>query len=787
MRTKTLVRQIAGVIAGAVALTPAVYAQLEEVVVTATKREESIQDIPLSIESFSGEAMVEMGIADLTELSSTVPNVSIGYGITSQNVIIRGLGSGQERSFEQSVGMFIDGFYMPRSRQYQNPFFDAARVEVVRGPQSVIHGLNSTAGAVSIVSNKTMPGDPFFAEVTGDYEFEYGGPTFSGVIGGSPSDTVGVRAAIRWSNRDGFFDNSFTGDDEGETDSFLARVTVMWQPREDLTFGLKVERAEQDLEGNTGELFSRPGDVFAATTAGLEPTDGRLNWERSSNGCEDDRNGFPSAMSLGFNEGPCPNQRTKNTSVIGSIEWELPGHTLNVVGGRSTFEYNIHVDLDTSADSFVNSGIDENFEMDAFEIRLTSDKGGTIDYLAGFYYHKWDNFNANPADFGPATLGGILFSAGGAVGGAFGGENLGLGTNNTFDQESELWSIFGQATWNITDYLRLTGGLRYTDEKKKAAYNGFCDIGVISTGAIIPTPIPGPAGLCSTNPITIGLELDRSSDNLLPEVAIQWDATEDLMLYAKWGESAKSGGFTSAQRNGITPDQMEYDDEDVTGYEIGFKSRWFDNKVELNLTAFYTEFDDLQVNSFIPVGLTIQQRVTNAAKAESKGIEVDGLWQATDWLLLGGSFAVLDAEYDEFENGTCNIASGMASPCDQTGEPLPHAADYSGNVFFNIAHPMSGNMNFVADLNLSFRDDYFTDASLEPTGRQGSWEKIDARVGVEAQDGRWSLALIGRNLTDKKILSTSQSFFSNTFAPTMLGYLNPPRTLMLQGRYQFSN
>ena len=767
-----------GVAAALVA--PVAFAQieLEEVIVTATKREESSQDIPLSIEIVGGEQMADMGIVDFTELQSTVPNLNVAYGITTQVIAIRGLGSGQERSFEQSVGMFIDGFYMPRSRQYQSPFFDVARVEVARGPQSAIHGLNSTAGAISIVTNRTMPGDPFVADITAEGELEYGGGSISAIIGGSAGESFGLRAALKFSDRDGYFENSFTGQDEGDLEDTLARITAVWQASDAATVTLKYETAERDMDGNTGELFN-----FAAGRS-EEPGDNRLDFRRSSNGCAADPLGLLGGLTVpGLYSDTCPRQRTDLETFLAKVDWDLGWSDLTVLAGRSEFTYDITVDLDTTSDAFVDSGIDENFEQDAFEVRLTSSGDGNVDWIAGLYWHDWENFNENPATFGPGTLGGLLSAAG-----PF-GFNAAVHTTATFDQSSDLKSLFGQATWHVSDRLRVIGGARWTDEKKTSAYTVPCALIVVDSGTVIPQELPGPLGLCNSNPAVDGLSISRSTDNFLPELAVQWDANEDVMLYAKLGESAKSGGFTSSTRNPAaswSPRDQEYDDEEVFGFEVGMKSRWLDDRLEFNVAAYDTEFDDLQVNTFTPIGMVISQRVTNAAKASSKGVEMDLRYAATEYLQLGVSAAFQDVEYDNFVNGTCSIASGLASPCDQSGTPLPLAADYSANAYADFAMPIgSGNLEFVARLNVYASDGYFTDAAQEPAGEQDSYTKVDARVGIAAADGRWEVALVGRNLTDERVLGASQSFFNNLFQPTYLGYLEPPRTILLQARYRF--
>lgn len=760
----------------AVLLTP-VYAQgvLEEVIVTATKRELSEQDIPISIETVAGDYIRNMSVNDLNDLDEAVPNLTVGYGITTQAITIRGLGTGQERSFEQAVGMFIDGFYMPRSRQYQSPFLDVQRVEVARGPQAVIHGLNATAGAISIVTNKTRPGDPFFAEMTADYELEYGGGSVIGVIGGSPSESLGLRAAIKYADRDGFFENTYTGVDEGDTDEVMARVSAVWDLDSNVTLTLKYEHGSAEMEGNTGEIYGTPGALATESPPFISGMDGMLNWKRSSNGCRPDVLGNAAAIDpLGLFPDNCPKQSTQNDTILAQLDWQIADHTLTVLGGHSEFEYDITVDLDTAALSIVDSSIDEDFEQDAVEVRLTSPQGGMFEYLAGVYYHQWDNHNENAAAFGPAALG---------------PDNL-LDTTAIFDQRSELWSVFGQVSFNFNELFRISGGVRYVDEDKSSTYDSTCRFGIISAGLLLEAAALGlrPAfeagGLCTQARVD-GTSFSRNTDDVMPEVSVQWNATEDLMVYAKWGESAKSGGFNAAQRNLPAVFDPEYGDESATGYEVGFKSRWLNDTAELNVTLFRTEFDDLQVNSFLvttaPSGAAIVTSViNNAAQAVSEGIELEGRWAISDWLLVGGSFAVLDAEFDKFPIAPCHTsAASTTGTCDLSGKPLALAADWSGNAYVNTAFPVSDSINFIADVNISFSDDYFTDGPLDPIGLQDSWTKLSARVGVAAPDDRWSLAFVGRNLTEEEVLSTSQAFGS-----TFLGYLEPPRTIMLQGRYR---
>ena len=495
--------------------------------------------------------------------------------------------------------------------------------------------------------------------------------------------------------------------------------------------------------------------------------------------------GFPDPMAFeGSYSHTCPKQETELETMLATFEHEFDTMTLSVMFGHSEFEYDITTDLDTMSAAFVPSGIDEDFEQDAFEARLTSNGDGNFDWLAGIYYHNWENYNENPATYGPGLFGGLLSLYGPL------GANVGIRTSSTFDQESEVLSAFAQGTFHMSDRLRIIAGLRFTTEDKSSTWTTPCSLQFLDSGTEVQTPVPGTLGLCNSNPALDGLVADRTSDNLLPEAAVQWDVSDNVMLYAKASSSAKSGGFTSSTRNPPANWQLgdqEYDDEEVFGYELGLKSNLMDNRLEFNIAAYDTEFDDLQVNTFTPIGGVIVQRVTNAAKASSSGVEMDLRFAATNNLTLGAGLAFQDVKYDSFVNGTCSIESGAASPCDQSGQPLPLAADSSGNVFADLKLPITGSINFVANLNVSFSDGYYTSGALDPVGKQGSYSKVDARIGIEASDQRWSLGVVGRNIGDEEVLGSTQTFFNPLLQPTALGYLEPPMTITVQARYRFGN
>ncbi len=777
-----LVCFIAGISLASVATVTVAQAALEEIIVTATKREASVQDIPLSIEVVTGDVLEDRGITNLETLATTMPNLEVGDGLLTTGVAIRGVGSQPERSIEQSVGMFIDGVYMPRSRSYRSPFLDAERVEVLRGPQAVIFGLNATAGAISVVSNKTRPGDPFSAEFMVDYEVEHGGPSVTGILGGSPSDNMGLRLVVRHTDRDGYFTNDVDGDEHHGNKETIVRATGVWEPGDDISITVKGEYGRFESDGSVGEQYG-PAGINQLVAFGFPPSlvtdDLELNWRQSADNSlvpillnNHPPGGSPATGDL---DGPGIAQRYINVSL--NADWDIANHTLTALVAHVESDWDLITDLDLTPLPILDSGIYEPFDQDSVEIRLTSPGDRTLDYILGFYYHDNSVFNSQPNVLDPTFA---------TATGAFGFEHNYTTTLQSTDEE--LWSVFATATFNVNDRIRLTGGVRYVDTKKKHIREGVCapinggvaDFSPAADLTAFEALVGAGSFFC---PNFRGFRDTLNFDDVLPEASIQYDLNDDIMLFAKYGQSAKSGGYAFSTIINSNPDgspQIRFDEEQAESFEAGFKATLLDGAANLNFTFYHTEFDDLQVNTFDPV--TAAASIQNAAKATSLGIEVDGVWQVNEWLRLFGSFAWLDNEFDSFPSAPCPISgqlTGAPEPCGATGSPLPFAPDYSGSAGFDVEYPVSGAMNFVAGLQVGFKDDYIVDAALERSIDQDSYVSLGANAGIEAADGRWGISVIGRNLTDEEILNNGTPFF------TTLGFLKPPRMIFVQGRYRF--
>ena len=708
--------------AAAMALPPlALAAILEEIIVTATKRSESAQDIPMSIQAVTGDTLESQGITDLEGLSESIPNFYVGLGTLGPQIGMRGMGSGNNRGFEQSVAMFVDGVYKPRTLQYKASFLDLDRVEVLRGPQAVMFGLNATAGSVSIISSTNQPGDEFEMEITGEYEMEYKGVTSTMVIGGSPSETLGLRLVYRnVAGDEGFYDNTATGESEDIVDSDMVRLSAVWDPADELTITSKYAHSDYEFEGGNGELFG-PG------AAGLDG-DGRLNWRRQAEATD-----IPTITGDDFIG---IKMQSDNLSI--NIDYALGEHTLTALLGYSEFDYEHNLDFDNTAAPFADAYLIHEYEQSSAELRWASPENSDIAFVAGLYYQTSENtLDRNALVLRFVTIGEQSVT------------------------ETDMVSVFGSATWHMSDDLRLTGGVRYVDEDREVGFEPApCNI--IFTGA----------ETCDARSLVGG---EHNSKNAMPEVIVQWDANNDIMLYGKVGTSAKAGGFTS--------EGEEFGDEKVLGFELGMKASLLDGSAQLNVALFRNEFEDLQVNSFIPhptIPNNLLTVVNNAGSSVNQGVEVDGRWAITEWLTLRGAVAYLDAEYDEFENGPCPGLAPPTTPCSLSGETLPWTAEYSGNLGLDFRFAVNDAVEFFFSPQVSFSGEYHTNGPLDPVDLQDSWTKVSASLGVESTEDRWSVSLIGKNLTNEVILTTSQPF-----AFRYVGFISHPRTVALQGKYRF--
>jgi outer membrane receptor protein involved in Fe transport len=789
---------------------------LEEVLVTAQLRAESLQDVPVSVSALSGDKMNEAGVMKVEDLQAYVPNFTMSETGIGTNIYIRGIGSGINQGFEQSVGMYVDGTYYGRAQLSRAPFLDLSRIEVLRGPQNILYGKNSIAGALSVITNK--PSHEFEASVSGTYEPEFGEQIIDAIVSGPLNDDIAARFAYRNRQLDGYVENSEDGD-EPDRDEETIRLSFAWDVTSDFNALLKIEHGTFDVKGRQIEIV--------ADEASLNPALGGANWSQLLYGMNAGPDVVPASVldttqnAMRSSNGDFSENTTDNITL--TLNFAMGDYTITSITSHIGYKYDELCDCDfTSADLFfVNSK--EDFEQFSQEIRIVSPIDETIEWIAGAYYQdsKLDFedafFVSLDADL-PNLLEGILPTAFSTDGGlttvypmGSAQQLRGISVPRYFDQDTEVFSAFLQATWYMTDTMRLTMGGRYSYEEKQASRvltvkdgDGniipYDDLMIPNTSMGIDYLLGAVFKVARNN-----MEGDREKGNFAPLVTFEYDVSDDMMAYATWTKGFKSGGYDV--RSNASPDgtfitnpvssaldvvvpngAFEYDEEEAETIELGVKSTLADGAGELNIAYFYTEYDDLQVSIYDGV---LGFNVGNAAQAVSQGVELDSRWMLTEQLTLSGSLAWLDFEFKDYPNGQCTqferITTGL-SECDFSGKSNQYVADWSGVLAADYVTNLGDNLELRTTLDVLFTTDYNPSQNVDPNIEQDGYHKINARIALSDIDGNWEVALVGKNLTDEETISYANDTPLAANLAQSVGYyalVDPGRTIAIQGTYRF--
>ena len=787
--SKLLSKSVMAVAVSAIALTTNA-ATLEEIVVTAQQRAESLQDVPVSVAAVTAKKISDSGIVDLQGLSELVPNFSINETGISTTVTIRGISSGINSGFEQSVGMYNDGIFYGRDQLARVPMIDMERVEVLRGPQGILFGKNSIAGAVSQISAK--PTDEFEGSVTALYEPDHGETDLRMVLSGPLTDNLSGRLAVMTRELDGYVKNTELGVDEQNEDEQVVRATLRWDVNDSVTATLKSSQSTFDVLGRNMEVYQSFGHLEALNSVYNSPTapwsvDTELNY-------------------IADNNSHFSNNEVNNSTL--TVDWDLEGLTLTSVTGYVDYEFTESCDCDFTGAPVFDAGRQEEYQQLSQEFRLTSDLGSNFDYIAGLFFQDTDLTYADQIQLPDPT---VVNTALGLLGaGALQPFAPGSSTDRTFNQEGEVIALFAQGTWSVSEALRLTVGGRYTEEKKDAnrqqRHKANATFGGQYMPAVTADPVSGAYnvlyGIFAIEAYDqINGKLDDSSFS--PVVTMEWDANPDTMVYATWTKGYKSGGF-DARSNGH-PDasvnnglksgaaitgSWEFANEEATSVELGSKMSLADGAAELSVAWYMTDYTDLQVSQFDG---TLGFNVTNAGEAKVKGIEADGRWALTDNITLTGSVAYLDFNYEKFPNSQCYFQQEDTDGdklCDAGGKRKEFTPELQANLGAAWASEMSNGLELNASLDVSFMDEYLYAANLDPRSKQDAYSMVNARIALAGSEGAWELALLGRNLTDETVIN----FGGNTpLGGTLTGgagnsyyaFVNRPRNIALQVNYSF--
>ena len=815
LKIKTFVRGTALALVAAIATTGAANAAINELFVTAQKRTQNIQDVPIAVTALEASFLEKTGFENIYDLADYAPGISFTQAQTSTQatVLIRGVAtSGQNAGLEPSVGTFIDGVYRSRTGAAVLDFVDVERIEVLRGPQGTLFGKNTTSGALNIVTKKPEYEFGGQAEVSlGNLDYVSAKGTVTGPV---VDDKLAARLAAYTTNREGFVDNVTTGIELNDINRWGVRGQLLFNPNDDWDIRLIADYSETDETCCAGvTLVNGPTDAALGALGGTVIPGSEF----------EDRN-----VAVDFD----PISDTEDYGVSLEMNWDVGSHTLTSITGWRRYEFLGQFKSDFTNVPIINLNSQE-WSQEAFtqEFRISNDESERFRYTAGFYYFNQDLDLNEQLRFGSSAsayvdlIGAINADVSAGLTDAFGGLLSGdpanptpitaivapgalaaanpfpdgSGINDFYQQEHESWALFAHGTYDVTDQFSVTAGLRYVDESKEltAAFNEMPAGGVtIPPGTLPITTTPDVSGLgLTTVPLPVnlfaafqptsplvgpGFTSEFDDEAVVGTIKLQYDWNDDLLTYVSYARGYKSGG-TNVSRV-IAPMSFDFKPEEVDSYEIGFKGDFLDNRLRINAAAYLADYQDFQDNTFLGTGFVLQ----NAGKIEAKGVEVEAVATPSDWLTLEGHVTWQDVEYESFTSGPCQafeVPDGVtAGSCDRSGDDVANTPEWVVHGAANVEHPIGTLLGF-ARAEFTWRDDQITNSTNDPRGIQESYTTVAANLGIRDEDGIWEVSVWGRNLTDETWYNLS---FDGTLQTGKLyAYPSEPRTYGVTLRTRF--
>ena len=738
------------------AATPA-FAQrstIEEVVVTAQYRAQSIQDVPITITALSAEQLEAGNIFDIGSSANNVPGMTLGEFAPGQALIaLRGVGSVDDGAgLDNSVAVFLDGIYMGRGAGTNFDMFDLERIEILKGPQGTLFGRNAIGGAISVVTAKPTQETEGKVALTVGNE---GTLRYQGLVSGGLSENLAGKLVVNHREHDGYVRNTLLNKDVQDEDYSSVRGQLLWT-NDNSEWLLSADYMEDD-RGDIGRATVVNGNfdyIGAATSLGA----GRYGTTASPT------DGFNAREAGGISlQGDINYAKGKLTSITGvrSVEtdWEMPSVGAPLGGG-----FNLAAGV-FGAD--VIDDIEEEIDTFSQEFRWTSELDGNFNYVAGLYYFTEDTDRQEQFRIDRNTV-----ATGQVVVG-----NEWTRTQN----ETTSYAAYGQGSWELNDQWKLTIGGRFTKDERdyiaSAANCGLSDA-QISAGGADPS-------VCVFNGNRVGGSLriiaeafvapaSTDFDNFSPMISASFRPNDNVMYFGTVSTGFKSGGFAGSQgvRSAAT---NVVDPEEVTNFELGFKGDFLENTLRVNGTVFMMDYEDLQVVRFGPVPNSVfgTFQTTNIGSADISGLELDFTWYATDRFRISGHYGYLDTEANDL------VLNGFNGPSDFSGTPLRQAPENSYGLTFNYNLPVaSGEFDFR--VQYSHTDEQHFDAPTINDTISESHDLIDARISWKSTDEKYSVALWGQNIGDEHYVTHAYRI-----GPGSIGVWSPPSTFGLTGTVNF--
>jgi len=777
---------------------------LEEIVVTARKREENLQEVPVSAKVISGQTLAQYNIGSLTELSQSLPGVQLNPTGSSGQFFIRGIGSGTSLTFDQSVGTFIDDIYHGRTRVADEAILDLDRVEVLEGPQTTYFGNNAVAGALNIVTAKPNV-DSFEGRVRALYG-QYGQYAGEGMLNIPINSDFAVRIAAIGDGMKGWAKDPYAGEDKPVVSNKAGRVTFLYRPSDDFDATLKVEGG--DNKQNTGSVVGDcpPPSPFVTATGASAPA------------------GFcQKALAAGIPLGISNFRDTTNAGQglslstfedVLTMHYKVGENTLTSVTGFYNYHFTATLDADGTPTQYLNQLQKEAYHQFSQELRIASPQGQTLEWLAGLYFQN-DHLAGFPGDqinyLKNATV--LATKADAAL-----IPYLPLATAGNQQQAEHSYAAFAALGWNVTDQLKVGAGLRGSWVYKTVTQDNLDGYALGPFGPVVPFFDPTLQALAQKvlSAQAPAFSVSNSYNSAMPSAEIDYKIVPSVMLYATYARGFLAGiptnvGYVPPASGIPNPPILP---EHVNAYEAGVKSNLLDNHLRLNFDVFRSNYTDLQVsNSLINANGVAIAEIDNAGRSRTQGVELSG-----EWVYSGFRFQTavtyLNARYINFPGVAQTAAQSYCSAvtngvsayktipaCQQAfpngvppalqnlgGQATQFAPTWSGNVTTSYSFLLPRGYHFITEADIYASTTYFygNNGTDDPEQMQPGYARVDGRFSLESPDTHWAVDIIMKNLTDKVIVGGGSG---GTGLPTSTGstllQIEQPRNVAIQGRYQW--
>ncbi|WP_288409217.1 TonB-dependent receptor [uncultured Sphingomonas sp.] len=689
-----------------------------DIVVTARRRAESVIDVPIAMSVVTGDQLTRTGAVDITALQDKTPNLTLQIARGSNSTLIafsRGVGQQDPLwGFEPGVGLYLDDVYVARPQGAVLDIFDVERVEVLRGPQGTLYGRNTIGGAIKYVTKRL--GNDYAATARASYG-SYNQFDLVGQVTVPIGDTFAIGGAIARYKRDGYGTNLTTGADQYDKDVLAARVSAEWTPTDAIFVRVAGDRTLDRSNPRHGtRLVGNGNDPRYAPTGNVYDTRAGIG----------DRNRVVA----------------QGLSLTG--EFQLSDLlTFKSISAYREGATNTVIDFDNTALPTLDVPAEYDDWQFTQELQLLL-QGDRVQGVVGLYY-----LNADASGAFDTVVGG-----------------LNLTTLTSGQVKTKSYAAFGDISFDVTDKLKISGGLRYTKDDKTGTVFRRNYTGIRSPRFGNANAVPGLIRTDYTN--------DRSFDQFTPRVSISYEPRKDLNLYASWGRGFKSGGFDMRGDAVFTPTTVNgYEPEKITSYEVGMKGAFLDRTLFLNMAGYYSRYTDQQVTIQVPnIAGGIASFVDNAGKADIYGLEIEGRMVPSRNFSAQVSFGYTNADYKEF----LTFINGGTTPVDVANQRVfQNTPEFTAAASFTASTDFAGGSLSVTP-EVTLRSDYSLFEIPTPALDQDGYALVNASVNWLSDNGRYRLGMALRNLTDERYRVGGYNFPGALFGNSIIGYYGPPRT-----------